>query len=200
MEEILASIRRIIADDQASSQAEAAPAAPERPPLPPPTFHDRSPPQRPPFARSEPVDGPEPAPDLPSPPRPAEVFGLHRLRPSVQAASAQVYEPALAPETPTQALRAVPPAAATLAPAADAPAPHRPGSDMPLVSAETDAAVASSFNALLASQLLQNSGMIAEISRELLRPMLKAWLDDNLPVIVERLVRAEIERVARGAR
>jgi hypothetical protein len=30
--------------------------------------------------------------------------------------------------------------------------------------------------------------------------MLKAWLDDNLPVMVERLVRAEIERVSRGPR
>jgi cell pole-organizing protein PopZ len=28
--------------------------------------------------------------------------------------------------------------------------------------------------------------------------MLKTWLDDNLPGLVERLVRAEIERVARG--
>ena len=28
--------------------------------------------------------------------------------------------------------------------------------------------------------------------------MLKAWLDDNLPALVERLVRAEIERVSRG--
>ena len=34
----------------------------------------------------------------------------------------------------------------------------------------------------------------------MLRPMLKAWLDENLPDIVERLVRAEIERLARGAR
>jgi cell pole-organizing protein PopZ len=34
----------------------------------------------------------------------------------------------------------------------------------------------------------------------MLRPMLRAWLDDNLPTIVERLVRAEIERVARGSR
>jgi len=34
----------------------------------------------------------------------------------------------------------------------------------------------------------------------MLRPMLKAWLDENLPGIVERLVRAEIERLARGAR
>jgi cell pole-organizing protein PopZ len=28
--------------------------------------------------------------------------------------------------------------------------------------------------------------------------MLRAWLDDNLPSMVERLVRAEIERVSRG--
>src|SRR6266487_2021693 len=37
-----------------------------------------------------------------------------------------------------------------------------------------------------------------ELVSELLRPMLKAWLDDNLPAIVERLVRAEIERVSRA--
>ena len=39
---------------------------------------------------------------------------------------------------------------------------------------------------------------IIGLTREMLRPMLKAWLDDNLPAIVERLVSAEIERVARG--
>ena len=42
--------------------------------------------------------------------------------------------------------------------------------------------------------------MIEEMAREMLRPMLKQWLDDNLPVMVERLVRSEIERVARGGR
>src|ERR1700720_2563453 len=35
-------------------------------------------------------------------------------------------------------------------------------------------------------------------AREMLGPMLKTWLDDNLPGIVERLFSAEIERVARG--
>jgi cell pole-organizing protein PopZ len=39
---------------------------------------------------------------------------------------------------------------------------------------------------------------VDELVREMLRPMLKAWLDDNLPSLVERLVRAEIERVSRG--
>ena len=31
-------------------------------------------------------------------------------------------------------------------------------------------------------------------------PMLKSWLDDNLPSVVERLVKDEIERVSRGRR
>ncbi|HET7413779.1 MAG TPA: DUF2497 domain-containing protein, partial [Pararhizobium sp.] len=39
-----------------------------------------------------------------------------------------------------------------------------------------------------------------EMAEELLRPMLQQWLDDNLPTLVERLVREEIERVARGNR
>lgn len=48
--------------------------------------------------------------------------------------------------------------------------------------------------------MLQNSGLMEDSIREMLRPMLKAWLDDNLPGIVERLVRQEIERMARGRR
>ena len=40
----------------------------------------------------------------------------------------------------------------------------------------------------------------SEMAREMLRPMIKAWLDENLPAMVERLVRAEIQRVARGGR
>lgn len=37
-----------------------------------------------------------------------------------------------------------------------------------------------------------------EMAQEMLRPMLQEWLDDNLPRLVERLVREEIEQVARG--
>ena len=70
----------------------------------------------------------------------------------------------------------------------------------PLVSASTDASVASSFQSLATSMFLRDSDLIARTAREMLRPMLKQWLDDNLPVMVERLVRAEIERVARGGR
>jgi hypothetical protein len=35
---------------------------------------------------------------------------------------------------------------------------------------------------------------------EMLRPMLQSWLDENLPALVERLVEAEIERLARQRR
>ena len=73
-------------------------------------------------------------------------------------------------------------------------------SDHKLLSPATDASVASSFNALATTMFIQNSGQIEQAVREMLRPMLQRWLDDNLPMMVERLVRAEIERVARGGR
>jgi hypothetical protein len=34
------------------------------------------------------------------------------------------------------------------------------------------------------------------LTREMLRPMLAQWLDDNLPAMVEELVKAEIARIA----
>ena len=78
---------------------------------------------------------------------------------------------------------------------------HADATDGPaILSAETDASVSSAFRALSASVELASSEAIDRQVRELLRPMLKQWLDDNLPVMVERLVRAEIERVARGGR
>jgi cell pole-organizing protein PopZ len=69
-----------------------------------------------------------------------------------------------------------------------------------LVSPEAAASVASHFEALATSMFINDSGLLQEYAKEMLRPMLKQWLDDNLPVMVERLVRAEIERVARGRR
>jgi cell pole-organizing protein PopZ len=67
-----------------------------------------------------------------------------------------------------------------------------------LASNGPDSSVRASFNTLLASRFVQHSDVIVGLTREMLRPMLKTWLDDNLPAIVERLVSAEIERVARG--
>ena len=67
-----------------------------------------------------------------------------------------------------------------------------------LLSRATSAAVDSAFNTLAQTVLVQNARTLEDLVREMLRPMLKGWLDDNLPAMVERLVRAEIERVSRG--
>ena len=48
--------------------------------------------------------------------------------------------------------------------------------------------------------LTQNARTLEDLVKDMLRPMLKGWLDENLPPMVERLVRAEIERVSRGGR
>ena len=72
------------------------------------------------------------------------------------------------------------------------------GMDEGLISSTTTAAVDSAFNALAQTVLVQNARTLEDLIREMLRPMLKIWLDDNLPGLVERLVRAEIERVSRG--
>jgi cell pole-organizing protein PopZ len=65
---------------------------------------------------------------------------------------------------------------------------------------ETDASVSHAFNLLAHTVLTNNARTLEDLVREMLRPMLKMWLDDNLPTLVERLVRSEIERVARGGR
>jgi uncharacterized protein len=76
--------------------------------------------------------------------------------------------------------------------------PREAAERVQLLSAATSEAVDSAFNALAQTVLVQNARTLEDLVREMLRPMLKAWLDDNLPGMVERLVRAEIERVARG--
>jgi hypothetical protein len=70
----------------------------------------------------------------------------------------------------------------------------------PLLSDQADQAVSAAFDALSTSLALQSSELAENVAREILRPLLKAWLDENLPSMVERLVRAEIQRVARGGR
>jgi uncharacterized protein len=69
-----------------------------------------------------------------------------------------------------------------------------------LVSAATVEHVSRSFSDLAAAIDGQERRSLDEMAEDMLRPMLKDWLDDNLPTLVERLVREEIERVARGPR
>jgi len=67
-----------------------------------------------------------------------------------------------------------------------------------LLSVPAAAAVDSAFNALAHTVQVRDGRTLEDFISELLRPLLKTWLDENLPAMVERLVRAEIERVSRG--
>jgi cell pole-organizing protein PopZ len=66
------------------------------------------------------------------------------------------------------------------------------------LSTTTANAVDSAFNSLAHTVLGNNARTLEDLVKEMLRPMLKSWLDDNLPGLVDRIVRAEIERVSRG--
>ena len=189
MEEILASIRRIIADDDTKPAARAAePAKPAAPaPMPKP-----SPPPAPPKAAEPPA--PEPAKlsnevdslIAAAEPR-AEVFDLTeemaaepRSNPGFRTIDGQSDVVFSEPSEPAE------------------PPPFPAPPDDRLLSGSAVAAVDSAFNSLAQTVLVQNSRTLEDLVREILRPLLKNWLDDNLPGLVERLVRAEIERVSRG--
>jgi uncharacterized protein len=79
------------------------------------------------------------------------------------------------------------------------PAAHTVESSVePLLSPEADEAVALSFGALSSNLDARSAELADSMVRDMLRPMVKAWLDDNLPAMVEGLVRDEIQRIARG--
>jgi cell pole-organizing protein PopZ len=188
MEEILASIRRIIADDTPEAAKAAATGAAAPSPAPAPATPPKSAPAAPAKAMSQDdIDAmlADQAADEP---------GILELSEPVQKAA---QPPAGFRQVPAGDVmfreedeeEAAPPSYA-------APAPRN---EM-LLSPETNAAVSAAFGSLASTMLSENSRTIEDLVREMLRPMLKAWLDDNLPGLVERMVRSEIERVARGGR
>jgi cell pole-organizing protein PopZ len=71
----------------------------------------------------------------------------------------------------------------------------RPG----ILSEQAGRKVAAAFGELSEAFSSNRRRSFEEIAEEMMRPMLQDWLDNNLPVLVERLVREEIERVARGS-
>jgi len=84
-------------------------------------------------------------------------------------------------------------------PAYDPPSFEAPvAPSQPILSQSTVSAVESAFNTLAHTVLSNNARTLEDLVKEMLRPMLKSWLDDNLPGLVERIVKAEIERVSRG--
>ncbi|MET0181983.1 MAG: DUF2497 domain-containing protein [Caulobacterales bacterium] len=160
MEEILASIRRIISEEEVEAPKDAGPALELTQAAPPPADDDDLmvfDEEEPVMAAPAPLAIPEPAPM----PRPA---------------------PAPAP------------AVFAAAPASEAPDG--------LVSTPVASIAAGAMTRLAGSiRIADNPGQSLEgVVREMLKPMLKDWLEQNLPTIVERQVEVELERIARLAR
>jgi uncharacterized protein len=204
MEEILASIRRIIADDDTTKStpqpAEAPKPAvePARPAAPP---RVAAVPPPPPVTMPEPsaFDEPEPPPaDDKEDGQAGDILDL-----TESMASAAPSAPPVAPAPQFRTIDADSDVDFDEAPEPPAPPlvqmkPAKAEQSPQLLSANTSAAVDSAFNTLAQTVLVQNARTLEDLVREMLRPLLKSWLDDNLPGLVERLVRAEIERVSRG--
>jgi len=231
MEEILASIRRIISDDGddtllpptvkpgPSVSTEAIDALfGARTPVeddPIPSFLRQDLPRPEPARVVEPARAeqpraaePQPRPRIEVPPRP--VARSEPLRPEPPRP-----EPARAETPRSEPLRSEP-ARAEMQPRPAAPAAARetsadfvpprqnadPAEALPsgrqLLSPMADAAVSASFGDLANTLLSGQARTLEDLVKDMLRPMLKAWLDTNLPPLVEKLVRDEIERVSRG--
>jgi cell pole-organizing protein PopZ len=226
MDEILSSIRQIIADDDASATAPAPRPVPSPPPaeplalsaaqmLPTPRRMDAEP--------SRPVAYVPAAVDLPATREaPVEHSAADPVE-EILAEEAQLVDPediAFEPEPePMPAPRPAPVAT----PIARAPNPEprpaprpvasvaraapMPDADLSadiaeqLLAPATDAAVQGAISRLGAVASTGLGGMTVEaMIRDMLRPMLKDWLDENLPSMVERLVEKEIGRISRGVK
>lgn len=215
MEEILASIRAIIADDREPARQEPAtkpePKA-EAPSEPRIVFSNdavRPVKSEPPKAETVPTQrvAPEPARAAPEPSTPTVVWSRPRVEPVVRLETkieprieAKV-EAKVEPQPEPRVESPPEPAPVLRARIEPEPAPE-PIVEIvePLISEETDRVVASQFEALTETVARQSSELVDSLTREMLRPMIKTWLDENLPSMVERLIRAEIQRVARGGR
>ncbi|WP_454715689.1 pole-organizing protein PopZ [Caulobacter segnis] len=165
MEEILASIRRIISEDDAPAEpaAEAAPPPPPEP-EPEPVIEDDI------LELTDPI-APEPEPE-----------------PLATVGDIDVYSPEPEPEP-----------VYTPPPAAPSPVFDRDEVAETLVGATASSAAASAFGSLSSALLMpKDARTLEDVVRELLRPLLKEWLDQNLPRIVETKVEEEVQRIARG--
>jgi cell pole-organizing protein PopZ len=219
MDEILSSIRQIIADDDAGARVaaplQAAAAAPR------PIGITATPAVQPvaPLTLSAEQIVDEDEPEAPVPEIFASVFaGLEEPQPEQAGYSdAELVEPddvafeleqELAPEpiappptmvTPHPEPRPAPRPAAPVSRAAPMPDPSLSSEiAAQLLEPTTNAAVRHTFARLSNLTVGTPSVTIDEMMREMLRPMLKEWLDENLPSVVERMVEKEIARVSRG--
>jgi len=203
MEEILASIRRIIEDSDTvrkqapesapRSEAQQTAGTAARPGLERETIAveafrlDHGAPIKPPAA--------------PAPTGGAAELLTQRLQ---QAAA----RPPSAPETPAVPTAAARPQVAATSPEAKEPASTAAalrrdgnrGEPAPILSEPAGRQVAAAFDELSEAFAENRRKSFDELAQEMLRPMLQEWLDNNLPLLVERLVREEIGRIAHGSR
>jgi cell pole-organizing protein PopZ len=230
MEEILASIRRIIADDEAKPAEKPAGPAAALPgaaaPAAKPAVMTDIPPSAIVAAAAPPAKAPEPPPaagnsqdDIDAmlagldaatseaevrPPLPdGDVFDLTDAMalPDPQPAPFHKVEPDDDLEFNETVPASAPPRVQHRQPAFEPPPLYEsPAAPPPpqMLSRSTVSAVESAFNTLANTVLSNNARTLEDLVKEMLRPMLKSWLDDNLPGLVERIVKAEIERVSRG--
>jgi len=232
MEEILASIRRIIADDEAKPAVKPEAVAPAPAPAPKPVMKDIppsviAPPPKPVSVPPKPAAPPAPAPAAAAPVSNSQ-DDIDAMLASLDAATPPAeIRPAPPPEpepdvfelTDEMALAAPEPPKPPPAPPHSSFSRIEPDDDIefsesksrhapepqpepqplnPMLSRSTVSAVESAFNSLANTVLSNNARTLEDLVKEMLRPMLKSWLDDNLPGLVERIVKAEIERVSRG--
>jgi uncharacterized protein len=237
MEEILASIRRIIADDEAKpgEKAAAPEAAAAKPEPAKPAAMTNIPPSAIPAAAKAAAAKAAPPPAPPPPPAAAASNSQDDIDAMLASLDSATSEDEIRPPQPepepegevfeltddmalpdpapapfhkvdpqddlefTEMAAAPPekrrPSRAYEAPAYDAPAA---APQAKIMSHSTASAVESAFHSLANTVLSNNARTLEDLVKEMLRPMLRSWLDDNLPGLVERIVKAEIERVSRG--
>jgi cell pole-organizing protein PopZ len=165
MEEILASIRRIISEDDAPAEAAPAPEPEPAPVVEEPPVEDDV------LELTDPIE----------PPAPVESMG-----------DIDVYSPEPEPEP-------APPPPPPVVEAPSQPAFSREEVAENLVGDHASTLAASAFGSLNSALLMPKDGRTLEdVVRELLKPLLKEWLDTNLPRIVETKVEEEVRRIARG--
>ena len=183
MDEILATIRRIIAEDE--QPGPASPAAGEAAPAAEPRRH--------PSAEDDVLELTEALNADGTTRRLAPIGGVSRPPPAPEPPSASEPPAAAAP-----AAEEAPPSAVHAEAASSAPAV---GAEARLVSEVSSLATAAAFARLAGvPRAHRDPAMVGDrplddIVTDLLRPLLQSWLDENLPAIVERLVGAEIARI-----
>lgn len=191
MEEILASIRRIISEEDKPAEAGGDVLDLQPPP------EVKAPPLQP-----APAPAPSPEPVVAKAPPP--VFDEpEEFSPPARSIEEDlmIVEDEPAPTPPPAPVFAAAPPPAPKVEWTPPPAPVAPVAQTEtLTSAPVAHQAAGTLGKLMGSMLVSSTGTLDDVVRELLKPMLKEWLDANLPQLVEAEVAKEIERIRRLAR